>query len=154
MKILQFAEYENIFEVGDASVPAYPFVRTDRSTTDNPYFVAYEFVTDAGINYEVTFAKVHGVISINFSANNSINDVVNKGEMYAVMSTITKIIIQYLRSFKKNASVKFIKIEPSKNFEGDRRRTNLYLAYIKKQLRYKNINVSTYSNDDIITIEL
>ena len=61
--------------------------------------------------------------------------VVNKGELYKVMATVVQITKDLLEKFSKEGkTIKKIEIEPSKNFENDTRRANLYLAYIKKNM--------------------
>jgi hypothetical protein len=69
--------------------------------------------------------------------NNSYNysAVTNKGEMYKVMATIVKIAKEMIAKSKKEGQyIREIVIEPSKNFEDDTRRTNLYRAFIEKNM--------------------
>jgi hypothetical protein len=61
--------------------------------------------------------------------------VTNKGEMYKVMATIVKIAKEMIAKSKKEGQyIREIVIEPSKNFEDDTRRTNLYRAFIEKNM--------------------
>ena len=61
--------------------------------------------------------------------------VTNKGEMYKVMATIIKISKEMIAKSKKEGQyIREIVIEPSKNFEDDTRRTNLYRAFIEKNM--------------------
>jgi hypothetical protein len=51
------------------------------------------------------------------------------------MATVVQITKKEVEiSKQRNQSIKMIRIEPSKNFENDTRRANLYMAYIKKHM--------------------
>jgi hypothetical protein len=61
--------------------------------------------------------------------------VVNNDKMYRVMATLVQIIKELIAKLEKEDKfINQIWIDPSKNFEGDTRRTRLYKAYIKKNM--------------------
>jgi len=126
-------------EVGEANLKPYKWKETDREG----YSIYTKFETDSGtiysIDLEVTKYKDIPVFNIEFSAKpkgaegSSSKIVVNKGEMYKVMSTITDIVKKYLKKFPK---VKGISYYPSKKGNEDfgTQRDNLYKAFISKAI--------------------
>jgi hypothetical protein len=61
--------------------------------------------------------------------------VVNSDKMYRVMATLVQIIKELIAKLEKEDKfISQIWIDPSKNFEGDTRRTRLYKAYIEKNM--------------------
>ena len=85
---------------------------------DNTWWLTVEFA-----------AKTLGSTKFNSKA------VVNKGELYKVMATVVQEILKEIEESKqKDQYIGSILIEPSKNFQQDSRRSNLYMAYIKKNM--------------------
>ena len=98
-------------------------------------------------DYEVTFdfqedwSKDEEWIemSIDFSSGGGYDShvVTNRGEMYRVMATIVALAKKIV---KKNKNIKSLSFTGSKNRgDNDLRRNNLYMAYIKKHVKAKNI---------------
>jgi len=126
-------------EVGEANLEPYKWEETDREG----YSIYTKFETDSStiysIDLEVTKYKNIPIFNIEFSAKpkgaegSSSKIVVNKGEMYKVMSTITDIVKKYLKKFPK---IKGISYYPSKKGNEDfgTQRDNLYKAFISKAI--------------------
>ena len=128
-------------EVGEANLKPYKWEETDREG----YYVYTRFTTDSGTQYEVDLesttyldddSNILKALGIEFSAKpkgaegSSSKIIVNKGEMYKVMSTIADIIKKYIKKSKAQA----IMYSPSKkgNEEFGSQRDNLYKAFISK----------------------
>jgi hypothetical protein len=118
-------------EIGDAKTPPYKFKSSDKGQEPS-----YVFVTDQGIEYVAkfdTFDDFEGfpITEFSFKTKNGTDDeVVNKGELYKVMSTITAILLDYTKRHNP-VSIGFT---PTKNTGDDMRRANLYRAFIAKNL--------------------
>lgn len=119
-------EYKNLLkEVGDASAKSYDYNRIGYIDEDT---IKYIFTTDLNTKYEVFLTEYDDNYSdsfglyIDFLANNTIK-IENKGELYKVMSTITKIIKEEIKRIKKN--VYFI------TFYTKGKRHKLYDVYLK-----------------------
>lgn len=135
-------------EVGEGTSQPYKF------TTDDDYH--YNFTTDKGTEYEVEIMPryiTHDFLSkipqdkalsmslINFRADNDYgqSNIVNKGEMYRVMSTITQIVKDNLNN---NPEIGGIYFSPSdkkspQNENTDllnNQRYKLYQAYVLKSI--------------------
>lgn len=140
-----FLEKGTINEVGEANLKPYKWEEVDWEG----YFVYTRFTTESGTQYDLdiettTFKDDDGseypAFGIEFSAKpkdaggSSSRIVVNKGEMYRVMSTITSIIKYYLGQSRKK--IKAIKYSPSKKSGEDfgTQRDNLYKAFISKAM--------------------
>ena len=159
-------------EIGDASVAPYSFTRKNSDigktiqyrfdTPTEKYYVHFSPDTDthkflpqyAKTNppwkYEVIFSTFEGMP----------NDTTDRGEMYAVMSTISNIVEDFVNRF---TNVKELVIIPTKDsgkreWTKDQRRFKLYLAYIDKQLERAlpgaDIDISRIYADDMITISI
>jgi len=133
---------EKITEVGEANLKPYKWKEVDRES----YFVYTRFVTDSETQYDVDLKSTNYVdddlnnlraLGIEFSAKlkgdegSSAKIVVNKGEMYKVMSTIADIIKTYIKKSKAQA----ILYSPSKKSDEEdfgTQRDNLYRAFISK----------------------
>jgi hypothetical protein len=101
----------------------------------------YLFTTDAGIEYEVRFARkkdnllnvtvAFGVLNDEYEGEEYV--VTNKGEVYRVMATIVEVVKIYLREHPNVRSVEFTG-EPTKNETeaNARKRMNLYDRYLDK----------------------
>ena len=64
------------------------------------------------------------------------------------MSTVVKIVIDFL---SKNSNINTLVIEPSKQDEGDDRRLNLYMQYIKNVIDPKEYDVKSNSKEIVIS---
>ena len=132
-----------IKEVGEASLKPYKWEEVDREG----YWYYVRFTTDNDVEYEVDLESIIHVdknvnelkaFNVEFIAKPkgaegySDKIVVNKGEMYRVMSTIADIIKYYVKKYKAQA----ILYSPSKKGNEDfgSQRDQLYKAFIKKAL--------------------
>jgi hypothetical protein len=131
-----------INEVGEANLKPYKWKEVDRES----YFVYTRFVTDSETQYDVDLKSTNYVdddlnnlraLGIEFSAKlkgdegSSAKIVVNKGELYRVMATITAIVKTYIKKSKAQA----ILYSPSKKSDEEdfgSQRDNLYRAFISK----------------------
>ena len=131
-------------EVGEANLKPYKWQELDM----NGYVVFARFVTDSETQYDVNLTVTNYVdddfnnlkaLEVEFIAKpkgaegSSAKIVVNKGELYKVMSTITAIIKHYIKKFKAKA----IMYSPSKKSDEEdfgTQRDNLYKAFISKAL--------------------
>ena len=157
MKHLKLFE-ELINEIGDASAKPYKWKWT------NPNYRTYStFKTDSGLQYEVNTDIVDNTdwdggveLTIEYGVDTKASSgatttdykvVTNRGEMFRVMATIVDIVKTLL---KKRPDVEFLEFQGSKNKDGDQRRNKLYMAYINKHLKPKNIE----DDGTTITVEL
>lgn len=156
MKHLKLFE-ELINEIGDASAKPYKH-RLQKKTESYEY---HEFETDLGTKYEVTLdfhedmskegewtvLTIHfGVIDEDGYLTSTV--VTNKGELFRVMATIVDLTKKVL---KKNKNIKSLEFTGAKNKGvNDNRRNNIYMAYIKKHLKVKNIE----DDGNQITVDL
>jgi len=128
-------------EVGEASLKPYKWEEVDQEG----YFVYTRFITDSETQYDVDLKSTNYIddelnnlraLEIEFSAKpkgaegSSAKIVVNKGEMYRVMSTIADIVKKYIKKSKAQA----VMYSPSKKGNEDfgTQRDNLYKAFISK----------------------
>ena len=129
-------------EVGEANLKPYKWKEVDRES----YFVYTRFETESETQYDVDLKSTNYVdddlnnlraLGIEFSAKlkgdegSSAKIVVNKGEMYKVMSTIVDIVKKYIKKSKSQA----ILYSPSKKSDEENfgtQRDNLYRAFISK----------------------
>lgn len=141
MKYVKLFE-ELINEIGDAGAKQY---KTKVKIKTSNYEL-HTFKTETE-DYEVTFdfqedwSKDEEWIemSIDFSSGGGYDShvVTNRGEMYRVMATIVALAKKIV---KKNKNIKSLSFTGSKNRgDNDLRRNNLYMAYIKKHVKAKNI---------------
>jgi hypothetical protein len=133
-----------VFEVGEANLKPYKWKEVD---VDG--WVTYvEFTTESETEYSVDIATVpyfdndlnnYKALEIEFLAKpkdaqgSSAKIIVNKGELYRVMATITDIIKYYVKKFKAKA----ISYSPSKKSDEEdfgSQRDNLYRAFISKAI--------------------
>ena len=133
-----------VFEVGEANLKPYKWKEIDRES----YFVYTRFITDSETQYDVDLKSTNYIdddlnnlraLEVEFSAKPkdafgaSAKIVVNKGEMYRVMSTIADIIKTYIKKSKSQA----ILYSPSKKSDEEdfgSQRDNLYKAFISKAI--------------------
>ena len=139
-------------EIGDASnVETYKYSKNEVGADYDEEVYKMNFTTESDTNYVVVIHKIdrnedgNWRMDLEFGVENEsegglppsydYKSVVNKGEMYKVMATVVQITKKEVEiSKQRNQSIKMIRIEPSKNFENDTRRANLYMAYIKKHM--------------------
>jgi hypothetical protein len=132
-----------INEVGEANLKPYKWEEVDR----DGYWYYVRFTTDNDVEYEVDLESITHVdrnvnelkaFNVEFIAKPkgaegySDKIVVNKGEIYRVMSTIADIIKYYVKKYKAQA----ILYSPAKKGNEDfgSQRDQLYKAFIKKAL--------------------
>lgn len=137
----------NLTEVGEANLKPYKWEEVDQ----DGHTTYITFITPSETKYyvDLSYAEIDDpededmameAMSVEFSAKpkgadgSSSKIVVNKGEMYTVMSTIADIIKHYLR--KSRGDIKAILYSPSKKGNEDfgSQRDNLYKAFISKAL--------------------
>jgi len=134
-------------EVGEASTKSYNWEEKyhDRNV------IGVEFITDKGTEYEVALSISDyspknsstqlKALSVGFSTElesergyiyRSSDAIMNKGELYRVMATITNIIKYYIKKY----NIKIITYSPSKkgNEAFGTQRDKLYKAFIKKAI--------------------
>tara|TARA_B100001093_G_scaffold341800_1_gene326576 strand:- start:2373 stop:3500 length:1128 start_codon:yes stop_codon:yes gene_type:complete len=154
---LEIRNESTLNEIGDASAKPYKH----RLQKKSKFYEYHEFETDLGTKYEVTLdfhedMSKEGewtVVTIHFGIIDedgylSSTVVTNKGELFRVMATIVDLTKKVL---KKNKNIKSLEFTGAKNNgDDDRRRNNLYMAYIKKQLKAKNVE----DDGNQITVEL
>tara|TARA_A100001037_G_scaffold79513_1_gene71511 strand:+ start:13691 stop:14158 length:468 start_codon:yes stop_codon:yes gene_type:complete len=155
MKYLKVYE-EFVFEIGDASAKPYKWKYEGRSKEYS------SFTTDSGLKYlvqmepEEDYTKdgEYQVLRIEYGVEDqdtfdvSYMAVVNKGEAFRVMSTVTAIAKDVI---KENPAIKALEFSGSKNKGmNDQRRNKFYMAYVKKHLKPQNIEF----DGNTYTIEL
>jgi hypothetical protein len=136
------SDIENLNEVGEANLKPYKWEEVDREG----YYVYTRFTTDSETQYDVDLKTTTYIdndlnnlraLEIEFTAKpkgaegSSAKIVVNKGEMYKVMSTIVDIVKKYIKKSKSQA----ILYSPSKKSSEEdfgTQRDNLYRAFISK----------------------
>jgi hypothetical protein len=149
------SEMGRLYEIGEASLPHYEYTATKVFPQDTiPKYAAYQFTTPSGFLYNMYIFCTGDQMEIDFTANGSSTVVTNAGEIFGVMATVTKIVKDFLATYNQKGVLKRLRIEPSHNYPNDRRRTKIYIEYIKKQLKPKNIEIKAYNNTDIILVEL
>jgi len=105
----------------------------------------YLFTTDSGVEYEVRFGRkqdnilaasiVFGVLNEEFDREDAGEYVmVNRGELYRVMATVSRVIQMYMKEHPRMISYEFT--GENRMHEGDgttvmTARTRLFLRYIK-----------------------
>ena len=152
---------EKITEVGEANLSPYKWEEVDK----NGWVTFIEFTTESETKYSVNLTTVEIVdpeggnmnleaIDIEFSAKpkgaegSSSKIVVNKGEIYRVMSTLTDIIKHYVKKIEAKAII----YSPSKKSDEEdfgTQRDNLYKAFISKSIPGAKF---TNSKNNIIAI--
>ena len=152
-------EVTSLNEIGDASSKVFswrktkgmdpkPFKEiTDENVDGIQAENIYEFETDLGTEYVVNFETEYDPdyqeldVEVNFSTIGNLRmDPTNKGEQYAVMATISDIMINWINEWDKYFYISMIWIEPK--VEEDEKeemsvfsqRGRLYKVYLDKQL--------------------
>jgi len=144
-----------LLEIGEGTAKPYKYklTRTESDPDFGDYFRLYEFVTDLGTHYEVMFEieedyskdEPWEFMNIEFGVDEkdgggvSYKVETNRGEVFRVMATIVDITKKIL---KERKNIKTLTFSGAKKDEGDNRRNNLYMAYIKKHIpNVKNVEV-------------
>lgn len=118
--------YESMInEIGEANIENLPW----NLSYDNKEGALYTFYSGPEF-YEVHITRRSlENISFYFSCDGNRDDVTNSGQPFTIMGTIIGILKDYLEN---NPEVKTFSFVPSIAYDGDRRRLNLYIEYIKK----------------------
>ncbi len=111
-----------------------------------PSGAMYLFTTDSGVEYEVRFGRseknilaasiVFGVLNDEFTQEESGEySVVNRGEVYNVLATISEVVRMYKKEHPRMVSYEFT--GENRQHEGDgttqmTARTKIFLRYVKK----------------------
>jgi hypothetical protein len=138
---------KSISETGEGTAGAYPF-RFDNVANDE---VNYHFDTEED-DYVVLINNVDphaGVWEMQFgTVGGTPEDVTNRGKVFKVMATILQITNDFINKYKPNA----LRFKPTKDeeLEDDKRRYNIYMQYIKKNMRPEYM---VYEYGDYIVIE-
>lgn len=121
-----FVIYESIInEIGEANIEHLPW----NVVYSNKKEALYSFYFGPEL-YEVHIErKSLENITMYFSCDGNRDDITNSGHPFTIMGTIIGIIKDYLSN---NSEVKTFSFVPSISYEDDRRRLNLYKAYIVK----------------------
>ena len=127
-------------EIGDASLKPYEWTVKKSSSPswdlgmEKPFIEAeYKFTTDKGVKYKAGFSEEeeHGFFHFAFyPEGGGIKDIVNKGEVFRVMSTIVDIFKDFIEK-EEWSEIYYSSVR--QNY-GDKRREKLYMAYLKKNL--------------------
>lgn len=122
----------NLNEIGEGSVEPYDYDFENISYLE----VHYNFDTEDGdeyIVYVVNTDRPASVWEMEFGVTgHNYKSVLDKGRMYRVLATILKIVNDFIDKYKPNV----LKFEPSKTRgDNDMRRYNLYMQYVKKNIR-------------------
>jgi hypothetical protein len=163
---------ENLNEVGEANIEPYKWEEINSGRT-----TSVEFITPSETTYEVDLMHTEiddpededmslEALDIEFLAKpkgaegSSSKIVVNKGELYRVMSTIVDVIKHYLRKYR--GDIKAITYSPSKKSSEENfgsQRDNLYRAFILKafpdaKIEQQGENIITYFPGNAIVTEV
>ena len=149
-----------ISEVGEGSSNPYSYSVNDnvfRGGSKNLKGRDVTFTTEDGDNYIVNFVAYYGdhsrakekgpFFKIDFTTvdeygyDNRADDVVNKGRLFRIMATIVAATKEFLNDIDyEEKGIKKMIVMPAKSKQGDDRRANLYMAYIRKQLPVSDIS--------------
>jgi len=159
MKLIHLLK-EIISEVGEGSSNPYSYSVNDnvfRGSSKNVAGRDVTFTTEDGDDYIVSFAAYYGnhsnaegrgpYFKVDFTTvdeygyENRADDVVNKGRLFKIMATIVAATKEFLNDIDyKEKGIKKMIVMPAKSKQGDDRRANLYMAYIRKQLPVSDIS--------------
>jgi len=149
-----------ILEVGEGSSNPYSYSVNDnvfRGGSKNLTGRDVTFTTEDGDDYIVNFVAYYGdhsrakekgpFFKIDFTTvdeygyDNRADDVVNKGRLFRIMATIVAATKEFLNDIDyKEKGIKKMIVMPAKSKQGDDRRANIYMAYIRKQLPVSDIS--------------
>jgi hypothetical protein len=138
-----------LLEIGEATAEPFKFVKS----SSNEKQTSYSFKTDSNLEYVAEFdlidyAAVQGnTYEFSFKTESGgYTDTTNKGEIARIMSTLVKILLDFINANK----LKFhIMIDPAKVDEKDNRRGKLYQLYVKKNLP-SGYNFKIVDGDNIL----
>jgi hypothetical protein len=120
---------DEIDEVGEGSSKPYSFTQRENQKDNKVY--AFTTTSDEHYRVEFDYKDLRDAWEMEFDIYfGSGDEVINKGEIYSIMATVTNIALDFI----KKVNPKIIYFRAAKNFNNDNRREKLYLAYIKKQL--------------------
>jgi len=130
-----------INEIGESNLSPYSWTKNVKSIKGHNYQYDYYFTTEDDDQYRVQiyYDTVNQNWSVSFFANEDefdtddtdiFTNVVNKGKLFKVMATVSSTV----KDFIDIVGPKEIEIIPVKNEDVDKRRFNLYLQYVKKNV--------------------
>ena len=139
-------------EVGDASAKPYSW-KKEKSSRDS--LINYTFTTDSQTDYFIKFTTIdegaEWEISFFVGKLRSSSIVVNKGELYKVMSTITDITLSFIDEHPEIQRLTYDPTPSKGDPDIDNQRDNLYRKYIFNKLPHAKI--SDESGTVIVTIK-
>jgi phosphopantetheine adenylyltransferase len=147
-----YNEDENsLTEVGEATQEPYKWTVKRSYWEPTLMQITYNFTTDKGIKYEALFYENadYRFDFLFYPEDGHATDIVNKGELFKVMSTIVDI----MKDFIKKEKWSVIEYSSVKQHKGDERREKLYAAYLKKNLP-DGIEVDETGGGDIMLTNL
>lgn len=129
----------SISEVGESNITPYTFIFDDIGFTNKEY----RFTTEDNDDYIVDVINLDDTKKIwemGFGVEGHTHDnekfnyevITNRGRLFKIMSTIVKIAYDFIERYSPNV----LYFKPSKTEgEQDNRRFNLYMQYVKKNMR-------------------
>lgn len=143
-----------MLEVGEANTQPYQYRFKDEYSNDT--MARYDFVADGDLEYDVYFQSKKDFDTLKKVGNEwwggfevqgfNDNETTNQNDVGKVMSTITKVILDFVKRYNPRQLI----FEPTKVDDNDRRRFNVYMAYIKKNLP-DGYEVSDDGNNIMVT---
>lgn len=124
-----YKHFDFLFE----SKTPYPYklIRNERDVD------IYEFISSFGLNYDVRMIRDQKVLFVSFSVNEQPQNVItNKGDVYAVFSTVIEIIKEQLNKYPEIDTIGY---DPVSSFLGDERREKIYEIGIKRTFNVLDI---------------
>ena len=117
--------------------------------------IRYTFIADDSdppIEYTVDLWNQDGYLrnednylSVSFKADGSYVTVTNRNQQFKVMATVVKIIKDYLNNYPKISKISFLPVKERRGPDDprgeDKRRVNLYMAYVKKQIPNAKVTI-------------
>ena len=142
---------QDLEEVGEATQKPYKWTVKKSYWEASLMEITYSFTTDKGIKYEALFYENadYRFDFLFYPEGGLAMDIVNKGELFRVMSTIVDI----MKDFIKKEKWSVIEYASVKQHKGDERREKLYAAYLKKNLP-DGIEVDELGGGDIMLTNL
>jgi hypothetical protein len=126
-------------EIGDASAKNYEYKLAYYTPKFNE--TTFSFKTDSDIEYNVIIEKEYDDelkktgIDVSFGVDENYDKVLNKGELYKVMSTVFKIVKDFIT---KDNEIEYISYNPSKKTDIENLNTNqrnlLYKKFIQQHI--------------------
>ena len=135
---------EILKEIGEASIKPYKFKISKDTRPDDGTFVAYTFITDSRLEYELgileyklSSKKMRLIVAFK-PITGTYDTLTNRNEQFRIMATVVAVIKTHITTVPNVTEISFT---PSKADEGDERRVSLYKAYIKKQIPGAKIHI-------------